>query len=77
MKLAILLFAAITLAAQPSTQSQPTPGGANLPPEIRSNDPSSTSPLRRPELTRTVRVGRWLISMLGGHQPGLSAPSIE
>ena len=59
MKLAILVLAAITAAAQ--TQPRPIttdPGGANLPAQkIGPNDLLNISVYDAPELTRTVRVG--------------------
>ena len=58
MKLAILLFAAITLAAQTQHPISTDPGGANLPAQkIGPNDLLNISVYDAPELTRTVRVG--------------------
>ena len=59
MKLAILLLAAITAAAQTQTRPITTdPGGANLPAQkIGPNDLLNISVYDAPELTRTVRVG--------------------
>ena len=58
MKLAILLFAVITLAAQTQHPIAADPGGANLPAQkIGPNDLLNISVYDAPELTRTVRVG--------------------